>query len=316
MHPETFDSQDLGEVEAFVSKIYSRLRIGAVGEQTRARISRRVLAPEVGFDDLDYSFDIGYSGEPPGLLIVCDVVSNRIRSVGEGYEDTFGPGEQFLITRPGIPYAGVAYSSQLQFTVLDPAILNRVAADGDLAVPVRVLDHRPVSRQAQLRLQRAVGYVRDNVMAAPDGPASPLLVSTASQYLAASVLDAYPNTAVTDPTAADRRDAHPTTVRRAVAFIDEHAHEDITIADVAAAVLVSTRSIQLAFQRHLGTTPRDYLRRVRLERAHQELKHATHGDATTVTAVAYRWGFSSSSRFAAHYQRAYGVLPSHTLHHD
>ncbi len=36
----------------------------------------------------------------------------------------------------------------------------------------------------------------------------------------------------------------------------------------------------------------------------------------TVTAVAYRWGFRSSSRFAAAYRHAYGVLPSQTLNHD
>lgn len=36
----------------------------------------------------------------------------------------------------------------------------------------------------------------------------------------------------------------------------------------------------------------------------------------TVTAIAYRWGFSNASRFATRYQQAYGVHPSHTLHQD
>lgn len=313
MQPESFDSRDLGEIEAFASKIYSKLRIGAVGEDTRARISRRVLAPEVGFDELDYSFDIGYAGEPPGLLIVCDVVSSTIRRVGEGHEDTFGPGEQFLIGRPDLPYAGVAHSSRLRFTVLDPAVLNRVAADGDMPVPVRILDHRPVSRQAQLRLQRTIDYVRGDMMAWRGGPAAPLVVSAAGQLLAASVLETYPNTAVSDPTAADRRDGHPATMRRAMAFIDEHAHEDITIADIAAAAFVTTRAVQLAFRRHLDMTPLEYLRRVRLARAHHDLRNADPA-SSTVTAIAYRWGFSDPSRFAARYREAYGIHPSQTLH--
>lgn len=311
MQPETFDSQDLGQVEAFVSKIYSKLRIGAVGEYTRARISRRVLAPEVGFDDLDYSFDIGYSGEPPDLLIICDVVSNTIRSVGEGYEDTFGSGDQFLISRPGLPYSGVAYSSRLRFTVLDPVILNRVAADGDMDVPVRILDHRPISRQAQLQLQRAIAYVRHDVL--PDGPAAPLLVSTASQYLAASVLQAYPTTAVSDPTATDRRDANPGTLRRALAFIDASADLEITVSDIARAAYVTPRALQLAFRRLLDTTPTAYLRRVRLDRARDDLRTATAGDGQTVTAIAARWGFPSASRFAEQYRAAYGESPSRTL---
>jgi AraC-like DNA-binding protein len=56
----------------------------------------------------------------------------------------------------------------------------------------------------------------------------------------------------------------------------------------------------------------NYLRRVRLEGAHRDLQKASPGPES-VTAIAYRWGFSSPSRFAAYYRGAYGVLPSHTL---
>jgi AraC-like DNA-binding protein len=41
---------------------------------------------------------------------------------------------------------------------------------------------------------------------------------------------------------------------------------------------------------------------------------ATRPYSVTVRAVAYRWGFSSPSRFAAYYRRAYGVCPSRILH--
>ena len=115
-----------------------------------------------------------------------------------------------------------------------------------------------------------------------------------------------------DPTIQDRNDGSPATLRRAVAFIDEHAHEDITAADIGAAAFVTIRAVQLAFQRHMGTTPLAYLRRVRLARAHHDL--TTADPATqTVTAIAYRWGFHSSSRFAAAYRQAYGIPPGHTL---
>ena len=71
--------------------------------------------------------------------------------------------------------------------------------------------------------------------------------------------------------------------------------------------------MQLAFRRHLDTTPTRYLRRVRLDHAHRQLLTADP-ERDTVTAVAYRWGFASSSRFAAYYRTAYGVSPSSTLH--
>ncbi len=32
-----------------------------------------------------------------------------------------------------------------------------------------------------------------------------------------------------------------------------------------------------------------------------------------MTVIAYRWGFSSPSRFAPYYRDAYGMLPSRTL---
>ena len=315
MEPLTFDSSDVGLIEATVSKLYSKLEIGAVGSCTRAQITRRVIAPGLGFDDLDYSFDIGYSGEAQGRLIICDVVSSTIRRVGEGYDETFGPGDLFLISRPGLPYAGVAHSTRLRFTVLDPVICAQVAAtmQDAAADPVTVTSHRPVSGQAALQLKRTIGYVRDNVMAAPEAHEAPLVVSTAGQLLAASVLQAFPNSADTPATAADQHDASPGTLRRAMAFIEANPDIDISISDIARAAHVTPRAVQLAFRRHLDTTPLAYLRRVRLHHAHQELAQASPGDGTTVTTVAYRWGFTSPSRFAATYHATYGVLPSYTL---
>lgn len=315
MQSKTFDSSDVGQIEEFVSKLYSRMHIGAVGESTRAQITRRVLAPGIGFDDLDYTFDIGYDAEPQDLLIICDVVSNTIRRDSEGSEETFGPGDQFLICQPDLPYAGIARATRLRFTVLDPAVLAQVAAatESDPTEPVRLLDHRPLSRAAALRLQRGVAHVRNNVMAGADAPPAPLVASAARQYVAAMVLDAYPNTASTGPVAGNRRDADPPTLQRAVAFIEANPDLDISLADIANAAYVTPRALQLAFRRHLNTTPMAYLRRVRLDHAHADLRAATAGDGSTVTDIAARWGFTST-RFTYQYRAAYGETPGQTLH--
>jgi AraC-like DNA-binding protein len=315
LEPLSFDSKDVGLIEATVSKLYSKLHISAVGANTRTQITRRVMAPGLGFDDLDYSFDIGYSGEAQGHLIICEVISSTIRRIGEGYDETFGPGDLFLISRPGLPYSGVAHAPRLRFTLLDPAIFDRVLAsiENDVVGPVRVLDHRPISRHAALHLQRSIAYVRDYVLAAPDAPQAPLVTSTVSQYLAASVLHAFPNSAVTDTTVENQHDAKPSTLRRAAAFIETNPDFDISVLDIARAADVTPRAVQLAFRRHLNTTPMAYLRRVRLDHAHEELAQASPGDGTTVTTVAYRWGFSSSSRFAQQYRATYGTTPSDTL---
>jgi transcriptional regulator GlxA family with amidase domain len=69
----------------------------------------------------------------------------------------------------------------------------------------------------------------------------------------------------------------------------------------------------MAFMRHYDTTPTGYLRRVRLERAHRELRDADPSDGTTVAAIARRWGWANSSHFAVVYREAYGRYPRHTL---
>ena len=99
-----------------------------------------------------------------------------------------------------------------------------------------------------------------------------------------------------------------------MAFIEEFAGHDIGAVDIAAGAHVTLRAVQHAFQRHLGTTPTAYLRQVRLDRARQELRSASPANAT-VTEIARRWGFSSPSRFTAHYRTAYGELPRDTLRH-
>jgi AraC-like DNA-binding protein len=142
---------------------------------------------------------------------------------------------------------------------------------------------------------------------------SALLQSSALDMLAAAALTVFPNTAMTAEEGPDPGRVAPTAVRRAVEFIDEHADRDISAADIAAAAHVTIRTVQLAFRRHLDTTPSAYLRRVRLDRAHQQLCVASPGDGVTVTEIAIRWGFASPSRFAASYRDTYGVLPSHTL---
>ncbi|MDX3803272.1 helix-turn-helix transcriptional regulator [Streptomyces sp. AK04-3B] len=102
-------------------------------------------------------------------------------------------------------------------------------------------------------------------------------------------------------------------VRRAMAYCEEHAGELVSVADMAAAARVSPRTLQDRFRTDLGTTPAAHLRRVRLDRAHQDLLRIADGSASgTVTDVAARWGFTHLGRFAAYYREAYGQVPSRT----
>lgn len=78
-------------------------------------------------------------------------------------------------------------------------------------------------------------YVRNSAAALPGTDASALVTASLNRLLVATALAVFPNNALTDPTIEDRHDAHPDMLRRAIAFIGENAHTDITIADIAAA---------------------------------------------------------------------------------
>ena len=121
-----------------------------------------------------------------------------------------------------------------------------------------------------------------------------------------------PQAAPAKPDRAGPSGRFPTSLDRAVAFIEDHADRDLTVTDIAAASFVTVRAVQLAFRQHLGMTPVEYLRRVRLDRAHQDLVTADPA-CESVTAVASRWQFASPSRFAAYYRRTFGIVPSRTL---
>jgi len=105
---------------------------------------------------------------------------------------------------------------------------------------------------------------------------------------------------------------YPPVLRKAIRYIHENAQRDIALRDICAAVNVTPRSVQYAFRRHLGTTPLEYLRRVRLERAHRELQRADPS-RDTVTAIASRWGFTHPGRFSRIYRQIFGIPPSKTL---
>ncbi|GAB3854356.1 AraC family transcriptional regulator [Nocardioides maradonensis] len=95
-------------------------------------------------------------------------------------------------------------------------------------------------------------------------------------------------------------------VRRATSYMNDRLGEPLGIGEVAAACGVSVRSLQEAFRRDLDTTPLQWLRSQRLERARVLLG----AGGTTVTEVAYACGFLHLGEFGAAFKRRYGETPS------
>ena len=190
-------------------------------------------------------------------------------------------------------------------------ILHKVAADrnASLSQQIRFLSWRSRSRAAVRALHRALDYVAAT-LASADTAQQPLIAAGVAPLLAGALLECYPSSGAEQDLLSDPE--LPETLKDAVSFIRTHAAGDVGVNDVAAAVHLTPWAVQYLFRRQLDTTPTEYMRRVRLHRAHQELITAERS-AGTVAEIAQRWGFAHTGRFAVLYRETYGQSPHTTL---
>ncbi|MES5820236.1 AraC family transcriptional regulator [Streptomyces sp. RG80] len=104
----------------------------------------------------------------------------------------------------------------------------------------------------------------------------------------------------------------PASVKRVMDVVQERPADPYDAARLAEIAQVSVRTLQEAFRRHVGMSPMAYVSEVRLERVRVQLRASAPG-TTTVSDVAYRWGFVHLGRFARRYRERFGETPSQTL---
>ena len=115
-----------------------------------------------------------------------------------------------------------------------------------------------------------------------------------------------------DVVAAEPKRVAPRTVRAAIDIIEAEPYAPLTVSALAARSHVSVRSLQEGFRRYLGISPMEYVREVRLRRAHLTLQQSDPSIAT-VASIAHQWGFTNLGRFAAAHTARYGETPVVTL---
>jgi AraC-like DNA-binding protein len=238
-----------------------------------------------------------------------DGVAAHLR-VGSDSFHLRGP-ECFLLP-PNRPYEAAFDSIGVAVTTLSFADLQRDAA---VRVDHEELDMdftRPITPAAGRHWSQTMQYVESLVNNSPLLATAPLARRELSWLVNSAVLACFPNSTLDAETPSYAGDT-PQPLRRALAFIDDHAGDPITLSDIAVAARLSARGVQAAFRRHLDTTPLAYLRSVRMERAHRDLQSSGPGNGVSVAGLAAKWGFTHLGRFAIEYKRRFGVYPSHTL---
>ena len=227
-----------------------------------------------------------------------------------GQELRFGPGCAFLLPadRPSATLIGAAAMATLQVPL---AVAGALAEErtGMPAAHLRFAAMAPVSAARQETFARTVDFICDELVTSAITEIEPLLAQELTRLAAAAMLETFPNTTMTAGYLAGPGWVASATVARATQFIDASAGRPVTVAEVAASAQVSVYALRYSFQRHFGTTPEGYLRRIRLERAHQDLSNADPASGITAAGVARRWGWASLSQFSLAYRRRFGKLP-------
>jgi AraC-like DNA-binding protein len=95
-------------------------------------------------------------------------------------------------------------------------------------------------------------------------------------------------------------------------WIEAHYQEPLTVADLAAAVGLSVRHLQVSVQEHFSVGPMELLRDIRLSKLHSLLR-SSDADQSTVATLAYSVGFTHLGRTSQFYREKYDECPSRTL---
>ncbi|WP_434318670.1 helix-turn-helix transcriptional regulator [Leifsonia sp. P73] len=248
--------------------------------------------------------------EPQPIVIVVEVTDGAWDcSIGRTPVDTTRPS-----LFPPVPAAALWRDSfAVNGTQLDAREIDAFAAEHFATPGLRVAfsGSAPVSMSLQRSWEATTAFVRDSVVAQDELLSNRLIRDRAFEVLISCLLVAFPNNTLDLTPGRDGLRATPAAVRRAIAFMEENLSEPLRLEDIARAARLSSRGLQDAFARILGTSPTRYLRSLRLEAARTDLRAAGPGD--TVATIAHRWGFAHVPRFAAAYREAFGENPGETL---
>ncbi|PZE56284.1 hypothetical protein DEJ33_12485 [Curtobacterium sp. MCPF17_047] len=290
------DTDDIDTVATVLGQMYPKVRFdpprGKVHFQADIRGDEQLSLAR-----LTMGFHAQVTVEPEGVFTSAMLLGGRLATVhGDGAN---AGGVIFGQEETAAEYNG---SELLVVNLPEASLIRRaVRASGADSGVVRLRGHHPRPEHAALWVQ-AVSHVHRSVVQVESAFENDIIRTAAFDYLLGLATTALPFEVVTRvPPGVGAGEA---TVRRAVAYMDSHLADAITMEDIAAAARVSPRGLQAGFQRHLEMTPMTYLRRARLAEAHREL---LHDPTKTIKAVAEKWGFSNQGRFTRMRREVYGI---------
>ncbi|MEH3075935.1 MAG: AraC family transcriptional regulator [Quadrisphaera sp.] len=314
--PTTLRSADLDEARDVVAAAFCPHVLELADRRTPLAVRYRAhQLDDIGVTVLDYGAPVRISTRGGGdavlvevplggrsvvragsTTVVADRTTGAVLSLAEPIVTTRAAGSPQLIVR-------------IERAALDGQL--RTLLGGDLPRPLRFEPALDLSTTSGRSWRRLVDLLLTEVEQGGALVHSPPVRAQLRSLLLTQLLTGQPSN-YSDVLQQSTPAPLPRTVQRALDVIHDHAAEPLTVEDIATSTGISVRALQQGFRHHLGCTPTAYLRDVRLDRVHAELRASAPG-ASTVTDVAYRWGFTHLGRFAGEYRRRFAEAPSATL---
>lgn len=181
--------------------------------------------------------------------------------------------------------------------------------DRDLKQPVLFDSVIDLSTSFGKSLRSAIEFLVR--LADPVAISSALIQSEIESALLACLLKGVKNN-YSDEILYQTQGAYACHFQKARSFIESHLHQEIDLAEIAAAVGISPRLLQKVFAQEYDCSPMRFVTQMRLLKIHQELQRATTTD-TRITDVMMSYGITQGGKFAKEYQQLFGEKPSDTL---
>ena len=93
---------------------------------------------------------------------------------------------------------------------------------------------------------------------------------------------------------------------KATSFISENLQKDLSPSELAAYFNISLRQLQRQFREEADTTPTDFIRKIKLEKAAQQLLTSSKN----IAEIAYELGFSDPAYFSRLFKKHFGQTPT------
>lgn len=314
-HHKVF-SVDWDEIKAWSNKVYMPYLVCPTGPAITPRSTMHsAKIGRITITRFAYGIPVNISdwSQDAGNAVVLTTIGGHARhdSNKAGGVET-GEGETFVADCSRTDYHVDFNPDHLQLNLTIPhSVLEEVSYDWFGFVPGNALwQYKTVIGGRNSSWLSLMEYITRCIAEAPDRLAKDRAGRHLEQTICIHLLNEWAARAGLD-LEASRNSIAPRHVKLAEQYMADNALEIPSMTDVARAAGTNLRTLTDAFKKFRGYPPSHFLREQRLQGVRRGLIAA--GVGSTVSQVAYTWGFVNLGEFARVYRDRFGELPSQTL---